>query len=173
MTTGAAYARSSAIGVHITRRHASRPAPGGNARGRPGPGRLAAFPVWCSKASAPICWRCTCALHSRYEAVVWSRHKDQLSWLGCHTEAFKRVGGVAATLRVDNEKTAISRGAGLGHDQHQLPTLRGDDALSCGCCAPRQPQAKAKWNGGCVTNAGLPIQADPAGGFGRVAALER
>ena len=31
--------------------------------------------------------------HSRHEAVVWSLGKDLLSWLDCHTEAFKRLGG--------------------------------------------------------------------------------
>lgn len=50
--------------------------------------------------------------HSRYEAVVWSPRKDLLSWLCCHTEAFRRLGGVTATVRVDNEKTAVVQGAG-------------------------------------------------------------
>jgi len=49
---------------------------------------------------------------SRQEAIVWARSKDMLSWLGCHTACFARLGGVPATVRVDNEKTAIVRGAG-------------------------------------------------------------
>jgi len=49
---------------------------------------------------------------SRKEAVVWARGKDMLSWLSCHTAAFRRLGGVPATVRVDNEKTAVVRGAG-------------------------------------------------------------
>jgi hypothetical protein len=39
------------------------------------------------------------------------RAKDILSWLACHTACFARLGGMPATVRVDNEKTAISRGA--------------------------------------------------------------
>jgi transposase len=42
---------------------------------------------------------------SRTEAIVWSRAKDMLSWLACHTACFVRLGGVPATVRVDNEKT--------------------------------------------------------------------
>ena len=40
---------------------------------------------------------------SRQEAIVWARSKDMLAWLGCHTACFARLGGVPATLRVDNE----------------------------------------------------------------------
>jgi len=52
--------------------------------------------------------------HSRYAVVVWSHKKDQLAWHRCHNEAFRRLGGVTATVRVDNEKTAVVRGAGTG-----------------------------------------------------------
>ena len=41
---------------------------------------------------------------SRQEAIVWARSKDMLAWLGCHTACLVRLGGVPATLRVDNEK---------------------------------------------------------------------
>lgn len=50
--------------------------------------------------------------HSRMDAVVWSERKDELAWLTCHNDALRRIGGVPAVLRVDNEKTAVSRGAG-------------------------------------------------------------
>jgi ISXO2-like transposase domain len=40
-----------------------------------------------------------------------------LSWLACHTVCFARLGGVPA----DNEKTAISRCGGVGHDQPRRP----------------------------------------------------
>jgi hypothetical protein len=42
--------------------------------------------------------------------------EDQLAWLSCHAEALKRLGGVPATMRIDNEKTAIATGAGV-HDE--------------------------------------------------------
>ena len=47
--------------------------------------------------------------HSRKDAIVWSEGKDMLAWLGCHSEAFRRLGGVPATVRIDNEKTAVAR----------------------------------------------------------------
>jgi len=77
--------------------------------------------------------------------VVWSRRKDLLSWLHCHGEGFRRLGGVTATVRVDNEKTAVSRGAGAwgtinaAYRRYALLMSFHVDA-----CAPRQPQAKGK-----------------------------
>jgi transposase len=83
--------------------------------------------------------------HSRYEAIVWSRRKDQLSWLHCHTEAFKRIGGVSATVRVDNEKTAVVHGAGawgtINTTYRRYATMM---RFHVDACAPRQPQAKGK-----------------------------
>lgn len=83
--------------------------------------------------------------HSRFAAVIWSPRKDQLSWLHCHTEAFKRVGGVTATVRVDNEKTAICRGAGAWGTIN--PTYRRYATMMrfhVDACPPRQPRAKGK-----------------------------
>jgi transposase len=51
--------------------------------------------------------------YSRFSARVWSPRKDQLSWHAVHNQAFRRIDGVPATVRVDNERTAVSRGAGV------------------------------------------------------------
>lgn len=83
--------------------------------------------------------------HSRYSAVVWSTSKDQLAWHRCHNEAFRRVGGVTATIRVDNEKTAIVRGAGAWGTIN--PSYRRYARMLCfhvDACPPGQPQAKGK-----------------------------
>ncbi len=83
--------------------------------------------------------------HSRHSAVVWSRSKDQLAWHRCHNEAFRRLGGVPATVRVDNEKTAVIRGAGAWGVIN--PAYRRYARMLCfhiDACAPRQPQAKGK-----------------------------
>jgi hypothetical protein len=83
--------------------------------------------------------------HSRKDAIVWSESKDMLSWLGCHSEAFRRLGGVPATVRIDNEKTAIVRGAGTwglinkSYRRYAM-TLR----FHVDACPPRQPQCKGK-----------------------------
>jgi transposase len=83
--------------------------------------------------------------HSRHEAVVWSLGKDQLAWLDCHTQAFKRLGGVTATVRVDNEKTAIVRGAGAwGTINTSYRRYAAVMRFHVDACAPRQPQAKGK-----------------------------
>jgi transposase len=83
--------------------------------------------------------------HSRKDAIVWSESKDMLAWLGCHSQAFHRLGGVPATVRIDNEKTAIARGAGAwgainpSYRRYAM-TLR----FHIDACPPRQPQYKGK-----------------------------
>ena len=46
---------------------------------------------------------------SRKRAPVWARSKDALSWQFCHLGCFQRLGGVAAVMRIDNVKTALSK----------------------------------------------------------------
>jgi transposase len=82
---------------------------------------------------------------SRREAIVWARARDALSWQTCHTGCFARLGGVAATVRVDNEKTAVVRGAGAWGTIHAAyrryataPRFHVD------ACPPRQPRAKGE-----------------------------
>ncbi len=82
---------------------------------------------------------------SRREAVVWARNKDMLSWLACHTAGFERLGGVPATVRVDNEKTAVVRGAGAwGTINRTYRRYARQLQFHVDACAPRQPQAKGK-----------------------------
>jgi transposase len=82
---------------------------------------------------------------SRKEAIVWARSKDMLSWIACHTACFARLGGVPATVRVDNEKTAIAHGAGAWGTIN--PTYRRYGTtmkFHIDACGPRQPRAKGK-----------------------------
>ena len=83
--------------------------------------------------------------HSRKDAIVWSEGKDMLAWLGCHSEAFRRLGGVPATVRIDNERTAVIRGAGAWgminpSYRRYATTLR----FHVDACPPRQPRYKGK-----------------------------
>lgn len=83
--------------------------------------------------------------HSRKDAIVWSESKDMLSWLSCHSQAFRRLGGVPATVRIDNEKTAVAKGAGAwgvinASYRRYAMTLR----FHIDACPPRQPQCKGK-----------------------------
>lgn len=83
--------------------------------------------------------------HSRYGVVVWSHKKDQLAWHRCHNEAFRRLGGVTATVRVDNEKTAVVKGAGAwGLINPAYRRYARMLRFHVDACAPRQPQAKGK-----------------------------
>jgi transposase len=83
--------------------------------------------------------------HSRYAVEVWSPSKDLLSWLEVHNRAFERIGGVPACLRVDNEKTAVVRGAGAWGELHPVYRRYAEAArFHVDACPPRQPQAKGK-----------------------------
>lgn len=83
--------------------------------------------------------------HSRFDAVVWSERKDQLAWHHAHNESLRRLGGVPATMRVDNEKTAVSRGAGAwGEINPAYRRYAQAVRFHVDACAPRSPQAKGK-----------------------------
>jgi transposase len=82
---------------------------------------------------------------SRKQAIVWSPAKDMLAWLGCHSACFTRLGGVPATVRVDNEKTAIARGAGAwGTINPAYRRYATTMKFHIDACPPRQPQCKGK-----------------------------
>jgi hypothetical protein len=83
--------------------------------------------------------------HSRKDAIVWALGKDMLSWLECHSGCFSRLGGVPATVRIDNEKTAIAKGAGAwGVINPTLLALCEDAVLHIDACPPRASQCKGK-----------------------------
>lgn len=83
--------------------------------------------------------------HSRYGVEIWSPSKDLLSWLTVHNRAFERLGGVPATVRIDNEKTAVVRGAGAWGELNPVYRRYAESArFHVDACAPRQPQAKGK-----------------------------
>jgi transposase len=83
--------------------------------------------------------------HSRYVVEVWAESKDLLSWLWVHNGALLRLGGVPATLRVDNEKTAIVRGAGAWGERHPVYRRYAESVrFHIDACPPREPQAKGK-----------------------------
>ena len=83
--------------------------------------------------------------YSRKIALVWRLGKDLLNWLEAHNEAYKRLGGVAAVNRIDNVKTAISKGAGCWGEIH--PVYRSYARSICfhvDACQPRAGNAKGK-----------------------------
>lgn len=83
--------------------------------------------------------------YSRYGAMWWSLRRNQLSWLAGHNELLRRIGGVPAVIRIDNDTAAVAHGAGpwgrLSEPYRRYaPTVRFHVDL----CLPRQPQAKGK-----------------------------
>lgn len=83
--------------------------------------------------------------YSRYAVRVWSPRKDQLAWHHVHNEGFRRLGGVPATVRVDNEKTAVSHGAGAwGIVNEAYRRYARVVRFHVDACPPREPWTKGK-----------------------------
>jgi len=82
---------------------------------------------------------------SRFAALKWSLRKDQLAWQEAHIAAFMRLGGVPACVRVDNEKTAVVRGAGAWGEHNPAYRRFAQRArFHIDLCPPRAPEAKGK-----------------------------
>lgn len=82
---------------------------------------------------------------SRMVAVVWARRQDQVSWLHCHNEAFRRLCGIPAVNRIDNVKTAMAQGAGAWGVIH--PVYRSYSnvvGFHVDACQPGEAAAKGK-----------------------------
>lgn len=93
--------------------------------------------------------------HSRFGARVWSPRKDQLSWHEVHNQAFRRIEGIPAVLRGDNEKTAVSRGAGpWGELNPSYRRYAQAVRFHIDPCRPRSPEAKGKVERGIGTERG-------------------
>ena len=86
--------------------------------------------------------------HSRKEVVIWCRRMDQLAWHHAHNEAFRRLGGIPAVLRIDNLKTGHRRGGrAVGRGQHR-PTGATPGASAStstpACPAARRTRARSR-----------------------------
>lgn len=83
--------------------------------------------------------------HSRKEVVVWSERMDQLAWHHAHNEAFRRLGGVPAVVRIDNLKTGIAEGAGpWGRVNPAYRSYARCVGFHVDACLPRCPEDKGK-----------------------------
>ena len=83
--------------------------------------------------------------HCRHQVSIVCLGCDQLWWHYAHLEAFRRLGGIPAVVRIDNLKTGVAQGAGhtaVLNASYQV------FARSCGfhidTCEPYQPQQKGK-----------------------------
>jgi transposase len=83
--------------------------------------------------------------HSRKEVLIWCRRMDQLAWHHAHTEAFRRLGGVPAVLRIDNLKTGVGQGAGpWGQLNEAYRSYANGLGFHIDACLPRCPEDKGK-----------------------------
>jgi hypothetical protein len=83
--------------------------------------------------------------HSRKQVVVFCPRMDQLSWHHAHNDAFRRLGGIAAVLRIDNLKTGIARGAGpWGEINEAYRAYANCVGFHVDACLPRCPEHKGK-----------------------------
>ncbi len=83
--------------------------------------------------------------HSRAEAIIWLPRQDQMCWLAAHNEAFRRLGGIPAVVRVDNTKTAVIRGAGSwGVLNESYRRYAATVRFHIDPCLPYSPQHKGK-----------------------------
>jgi transposase len=83
--------------------------------------------------------------HSRKEVLIWCRWMDQLAWHHAHTEAFRRLGGIPAVLRIDNLKTGVVRGAGpWGQVNEAYRSYARTLGFHIDACLPRCPEDKGK-----------------------------
>lgn len=83
--------------------------------------------------------------HSRKEALIWCRSMDQLAWHHAHTEAFRRLGGIPAVLRIDNLKTGVGHGAGpWGQINQAYRSYANGLGFHIDACLPRCPEDKGK-----------------------------
>jgi transposase len=82
---------------------------------------------------------------SRRRALVWSRDRGLSSWIRCHNEAFTRLGGVPAAVRPDNERTAMSEGAGSRGTVHPVyASYAGELGFAVLPSRPYRPTDKGK-----------------------------
>jgi transposase len=83
--------------------------------------------------------------HSRKAVVVRCRRMDQLAWHHAHNEAFRRLGGIPAVVRIDNLKTGIVRGAGpWGEINAAYRAYARSVGFHIDACLPRCPEDKGK-----------------------------
>jgi transposase len=83
--------------------------------------------------------------YSRKEVLIWSERIDQLAWHHAHNEAFRRLGGIPAVLRIDNLKTGVVRGAGpWGQINPAYRSYARCVGFHIDACLPRSPEDKGK-----------------------------
>jgi transposase len=83
--------------------------------------------------------------HCRQQVDIACLGSDQLWWHQAHLEAFRRLGGVPAVVRIDNCKTGMSHGAGVwGTVNPAYQNFARSLGFHVDPCPVRHPEAKGK-----------------------------
>ncbi len=83
--------------------------------------------------------------HSRMSAVVWRTGMSQLHWHAAHNEAFRRLGGIPAVIRIDNLKTGMAHGSGpWGTPNPAYLQYAREAGFHIDACLVRHPHHKGK-----------------------------
>jgi transposase len=82
--------------------------------------------------------------HSRAEAVIWTESMDQMHWQSAHNGAFTRLGGVPATVRIDNLKTGMAAAGPQGRVNPLYQRYATAAGFHVDACLVRHPEGKGK-----------------------------
>ena len=82
--------------------------------------------------------------HSRAEALIWLRSMDQIHWQHGHNEAFRRLGGIPGSVRIDNLKTGMATAGPQGRVNPTYARYAYSVGFHVDACCVRHPEAKGK-----------------------------
>lgn len=110
--------------------------------------------------------------HSRAEALIWSESMDQMHWQQAHNESFTRLGGVPATVRIDNLKTGMAAAGPQGRVNPVYQRYAAAAGFHVDACLVRHPEGKGKVESRIGRLATRLVTMRP-GGFADLADLQR
>jgi len=87
---------------------------------------------------------CMSLSHSRAERLIWRESMDQLSWQESHNLAFVGLGGIPATVRIDNLKTGMAVAGPNGTVNPVYQRYAYAAGFHVDACPVRHPEAKGK-----------------------------
>lgn len=132
---------------------------------------------WCERtiliAGAPVKLYgfCMSLSHSRAERLIWRESMEQLSWQESHNLAFVGLGGIPATVRIDNLKTGMAVAGPNGTVNPVYQRYAHAVGFHVDACAVRHPEAKGKVESRIGHLVSALLSADP-GGFASVEELQ-
>jgi transposase len=110
--------------------------------------------------------------HSRAEAVIWGCSMDQLHWQQAHNQAFRALGGVPATVRIDNLKTGMAAAGPQGRVNPAYQRYAQAAGFHVDACLVRHPEGKGKVESR-IGRLATRLVAMRAGGFADLHELQR